>query len=254
MPAREGGEPAHVRHLPIEVHREEDTRPVGNRGLRGRRVERVVDRRDIGHDRRRLNLGNCFECRHEGHRRHHHLVSGADLGRQKRDPCCVEAAGDSDAVLGAAEGRKGTLELRDLGSVREGAAVEQPADLGQQLVFEQSMLRREVEKRDTQALLRDGRVHERPPPGSAFEAVTPRASCTNNNGVLEEPRRRQQGASHPTRGPAGGRRALPALPARRTRRRPRSPRPRSAPGGRSTEARHRGRTPRPLRRASRRLP
>ena len=145
---QDSADAAHVRHLTVEVNRQNAARSLRERGLERSHVQVVVRRGDVHGHRTAARLSHCFEGGDERVRRDDHFVSRFEVHRDQGEPQRVEAARDADAVGRAAEARERRLELRDLGAVGERIRVDQPADVLENPLLERVVDQREIEERN----------------------------------------------------------------------------------------------------------
>ena len=111
------------------------------------RIEAVVARGDVSHDRLAARLGYGLECGDEGGGGNDDLVAGLDPDRNHAEPQSIQPARDADAVIDFAVFGKGPLEGCDSRPVREATSVKQFCDLVQQPFLQRAMGVRKIEKR-----------------------------------------------------------------------------------------------------------
>ena len=109
-------------------------------------IEAVVALRDVDDDRDSARLRHRLECRDEGGGRDDDLVARLEACREQAEPERVEPARNADTVIDAAVLGERRLELRDGGPVREGARVEELAELLEQPLLQRGVCRREIEE------------------------------------------------------------------------------------------------------------
>ena len=146
-------ERSHVGELAVEVRRHQEPGALGQRSLDGGRVEVVVLVGRVDHDRPSAGLCHSLECCDERARGHDDLVARLEACGLEPEPERVEAARQADAVLGAAVGGKGRLELADLRAIRECARIDEVGDLLDDVRLQITVKQPQIEERDVRSSL-----------------------------------------------------------------------------------------------------
>ncbi len=139
---------AHVRQLPVEVHRHDEARALGDRSARRVDIHVQVGLGDVDRHGRPARLGDRLEGRDEGVGRHEHLVARLEAARDEGETERVQAAREADAGSAPAVGGERVLEHCDRRAVREGIRVDQLAELLEELGLQRVVGGAQVEKRD----------------------------------------------------------------------------------------------------------
>ncbi len=134
--------------MAVDVHGEDDLRPLGDGGchqpgIHGPRVVRDVDVHGHG-----ATADDGFRRREERVRDGHDLVSGSYVERFERQFDGHRAVGERHRVLDAGEGRELLLERGGFGPADEVLAGEHALDASPHLRFDCRELRLEVDERD----------------------------------------------------------------------------------------------------------
>ena len=145
---RELAETAHVGHLAVQVHGEQEAGATADRLLGSVDVEVVVGLADVDEDGARTGLRHGLERRDERVGGDDHLVPGSTSGREQREPQRIEAAARPDRMTRPAVRGELLLERLHLRSVRERAVVDQSGDITQDVLLHLRVDRGEIDERN----------------------------------------------------------------------------------------------------------
>jgi SAM-dependent methyltransferase len=138
---------AHVRHLPVEVDRQQEARSRAYGSCRCSGVEAVVRLPDVDEDGPASGLCNRLERGCERRSGHDDLVSRFEPGGEEGDPKRVETACDPNTVDRSAVMRERLLERCNLRPVCERALIDQFPDFPEKSRCEPGVGRAQIEER-----------------------------------------------------------------------------------------------------------
>jgi hypothetical protein len=138
------GEPAHVGHLAVKVHRQDAPRARAHGRRDGVGIEVVVALAHIDHDRRRARLAHRLERCDEGLSGDDHLVALPNPGCNQRESQSIESARGANTFRCSAVGGEPTFEALDLRAVRELARGDEGREVGEHVARNRGVHMREV--------------------------------------------------------------------------------------------------------------
>ena len=138
----------HVRHLSVEMRRNDRARSRGDLRFEESRVQ--VERYGVDVDKhgRRAQPCDTPGAREERERRRNHLIAGTDVKRHQRDKQCVAARRNADAVPTLRISRDALLQFADLIAENERISLDDRADRFHHLVVYRFMCPSEIQHRD----------------------------------------------------------------------------------------------------------
>jgi hypothetical protein len=142
----DGVDLVHVGHLAVQAHRHDGPRARRDLGLDAAPVDVAGAGLDVDEHRRGAEQHDHLGGGGEAEGRGDDLVARLQLERHQRDQQRLGAAGDGDAMLGAAEGCEPLLQLLDLRAHDVLAVVEHRLHARGDAVLQRGVLRLEVDE------------------------------------------------------------------------------------------------------------